>query len=216
VTSSGDHCPRPALAFMIWIMFDRLFVDIPGAAVAHFEADEPVFRQGDPVRAIFQVREGAVAMVRHLSDGTMLTIATASAGETFAEAALFSDRYHCDAIARSKSVIAAAPVAAIRARLEAEPKLAIELAEAFSAQVRQLRALIEIQRIKRAPDRLLAWLRWRSSGNPPVVEAPDAWSRVASGIGLSPETLYRALRTLEEHGQISRYERVIMLSPKRD
>ena len=96
---------------MIWIMFDHLFVDIPGATVLHVEADEPVFRQGDGVHSIFQVREGAVAMVRHLSDGTMLTIATASAGETFAEAALFSDRYHCDAVARCKSVIAAAPVA---------------------------------------------------------------------------------------------------------
>ena len=192
-------------------MFDRLFVDIPGATLLHVEADEPVFRQGDCVHAIFQVREGAVAMVRHLSDGTMLTIATAGAGETFAEAALFAEQYHCDAIARLKSVIAAAPVAAIRARLEAEPKLAIELAEAFSAQVRLLRALIEIQRIKRAPDRLLAWLRWRASGTPPVVEAPDAWSRVASSIGLSPEALYRALRTLEDDKLISRSDRVITL-----
>lgn len=196
---------------MIWIMFDRLFVDIPGAAVLHVEADEPVFRQGDAVHAIFQVREGAVAMVRHLSDGAMLTIATASAGETFAEAALFSERYHCDAVARTRSVIAAAPVSAIKARLEVEPKLAIELAEAFAAQVRLLRALIEIQRIKRAPDRLLAWLRWRASGNPPLVEAPDAWSRVASSIGLTPEALYRALRTLEEDKLISRDDRTITL-----
>lgn len=196
---------------MIWIMFDRLFVDIPGATVLHVEADEAVFRQGDGVHSIFQVREGAVAMVRHLSDGTMLTIATASVGETFAEAALFSERYHCDAIARSNAVIAAAPVAAIKVRLETEPKLAIELAEAFSAQVRLLRALIEIQRIKRAPDRLLAWLRWRASGNPPVVEAPDAWSRVASSIGLTPEALYRALRTLEDDKLIFRSDRTITL-----
>lgn len=200
---------------MIWIMFDRLFVDIPGATVLHVEADETVFRQGDAVHAIFQVREGAVAMVRHLSDGTMLTIATAGADETFAEAALFSDRYHCDAVARSKSVIAVAPVAAIKARLERDPKLAIDLAEAFSAQVRLLRALIEIQRIKRAPDRLLAWLRWRASGAPPVVEAPDAWSRVASSIGLTPEALYRALRTLEEDKLILRSDRTITLRSPR-
>ncbi len=199
---------------MISIMFDRLFVDIPGVTVSHFEADEPVFRQGDPVRAIFQVREGAVAMVRHLSDGAMLTIATAGGGETFAEAALFSDRYHCDAVARARSVIAAAPVSAIKARLESEPNLAIDIAEAFAAQVRLLRALIEIQRIKRAPDRLLAWLRWRASGNPPVVEAPDAWSRVASSIGLSPEALYRALRTLEDDKLIFRNERTITLRSK--
>lgn len=196
---------------MISIMFDRLFVDIAGVSVSTLEVGELVFRQGDPVRAIFQVRGGAVALVRHLNDGAMLTIATASAGETFAEAALFSERYHCDAVARSRSVIAAAPVVAIKARLEGEPKLAIELAEAFAGQVRDLRALIEIQRIKRAPDRLLAWLRWRARGNPPVVEAPDAWSRVASSIGLSPEALYRALRSLEDEGLIARSDRVITL-----
>lgn len=197
-------------------MFDRLFVAVPGVSVAEFEADELVFRQGDSVRAIFQVRDGAVAMVRHLSDGNLLTVATAGPGETFAEAALFSDRYHCDAVARTRRVVVSAPVSAIKTRLDADPKLAMELAEAFAGQVRELRALIELQRVKRAPDRLLAWLRWRARGNPLTVEAPDAWSRVASAIGLSPEALYRALRTLEDAKLISRSDRVITLEPQKD
>lgn len=198
---------------MIAIMFDRLFADIPGAIVAEFQPGAAVFRQGDEARAIFQVREGAVSMVRHLADGGLLTVATAKANDTFAEASLFASNYHCDAIARTHSLVLSLPSETIRRRLEGDSSLAVAFAEFMASQVRELRGRIELLRIKRAPDRVLAWLHWRARGNPPMVEAPDAWSRVASELGLTPEALYRALRTLEKSKRLQRRGREIMLAP---
>lgn len=198
---------------MIQIMLDRLFADIPGALVAEFQAGASVFRQGDEANAIFQVRDGAVSMVRHLADGALLTVATAGANETFAEASLFASHYHCDANARVQTIVLTLPSDAIRLRIGADPVLALAFAEFMASQVRDLRTRIEIQRIKRAPERVMAWLHWRARGNPATVEAADAWSRVSSELGLTPETFYRALSALERANRIKRRGRQISLTP---
>ena len=58
-----------------------------------------LFRQGDPVTSIFRVESGCVRLERTTATGAMVVLHTASAGETLAEAALFSDVYHCNAVA---------------------------------------------------------------------------------------------------------------------
>ena len=196
---------------MISIMLDQLFADIPGTVVAEFPVGAAVFRQGDEAKAIFQVRVGVVSMVRHLADGGMVTVATAGANETFAEASLFSSHYHCDAIARLPCTILAIPSEGVRARLNADPAQAVAFAEFLANQVRDLRARLEIVRVKRASDRVIAWLRWRARGAPPIVEAGDAWSRVASELGLTPEAFYRTLAALEKAHLIERKGRQVVL-----
>jgi CRP/FNR family transcriptional regulator, dissimilatory nitrate respiration regulator len=196
---------------MIPIMMDRLFADIPGASVADFDAGATVFKQGDEATAIYQVRTGVISLVRHGADGSLLTVATASANETFAEASLFASHYHCDAVARAPSSVLSLPSNAVRAYLGANPDHAMAFAEFLSAQVRDLRGRLEMLRIKRAPERVMAWLQWRARGEPPMVEAGDAWSRVASELGLTPEVLYRTLSSLEKSGLIARNGRRIVL-----
>jgi CRP-like cAMP-binding protein len=211
VSLSVIDCTLTPRAFMILIMFEKLFAETPGARLLAFDANAFVFRQGDATNFIFQVQEGAVALERTLADGSLLTIAKANAGETFAEASLFSSHYHCDATARLRSTLLAIPSAQVRERLNNDPELARALAEFLARQVRDLRARLELQRIKRAPDRLMAWLAMRAQGNPLVVNAPDTWSRVASEIGLTPEATYRALSALERDARIERDGRQIVL-----
>jgi CRP-like cAMP-binding protein len=100
----------------------------------------------------------------------------------------------------------------VRERLSADPGLALEFAAFLSRQVRSLRARIELLRIKRAPDRVIAWLR-QSAGDGLVVCQSHAWSHAATEIGLTPEALYRALRTLERSGAIRREgkDRILLL-----
>ena len=76
--------------------------------------------------------------------------------------------------------------------------------DAFAAQIMDLRAMIEIRAIRRADDRLLSWLRFRSHGDPPSVDGQGIWPSVAKQIGLSGESLYRALARLQRAGKIER------------
>ena len=65
-----------------------------------------LFRRDEAVRSMFLVRVGAVALERPLADGTALTVHRASAGMVIAEASLFAEKYHCDAVAKEQTIFA--------------------------------------------------------------------------------------------------------------
>ena len=94
--------------------------------------------------------------------------------------------------------------AAMRDLIANDPDRARDLAAFFAGQVRDLRSRIEILRIKRAPDRLLAWLRARARGEPLTVKVTFSWASISGEIGLTPEAIYRALRTLESRRLVTR------------
>src|SRR5262245_55507250 len=60
---------------------------------------ELLFRQGDTVTAIYFIETGCLRLERRTLDGRTLILGTTPANEFFVEAALFSDVFHCDAVA---------------------------------------------------------------------------------------------------------------------
>jgi len=194
---------------MISIMFEQLQQRIGGEACRHIrvETGERVFRQGDRTFYFFRIETGAVRLERTLADGSSVTIHTASDGETFAEASLFADHYHCDAVCERNAVIAAMPKASIREALLQDPLLALEAMKFFAGQVRDVRTNLEIRNIRSAADRLLAWLRTQAQGSPPTVEIRFPWKSVASQLGLSAEATYRALADLQRRNLLIRIDR---------
>lgn len=65
----------------------------------HFEGGQHLFHRGDPVTDLHVVLIGSIHLVRHQGDGSALIVQRAGAGSILAEASLYSDRYHCDAVA---------------------------------------------------------------------------------------------------------------------
>lgn len=158
--------------------------------------------------SIFVVQTGRLRLERHLADGTAVTLAVLGPGDTIAEAALFAETYHCDASAEIRSKIWLFPKKEVEAGLARDPEALMDWARSLAAQIRRLRALLEIRSIKRADARVLSYLdlldalgeAW--SGDRPV-------SAVAAELGLTPEALYRTLTRLEEREQIRRAGRAI-------
>src|SRR5258708_39815173 len=75
--------------------------------------NEVLFRQGDRVTAIYFIEAGRLRLVRRTFYGRSLVLATTPAGEFFVEAALFSDTFHCDAVATEASKGCVYPKAAL-------------------------------------------------------------------------------------------------------
>src|SRR5438552_13705261 len=71
--------------------------------------NEVLFRQGDKVTAIYFIEAGRLHLERRTFDGRSLVLGTTSAGEFFVEVALFSDTYHCDAMATEPSQVCIYP-----------------------------------------------------------------------------------------------------------
>jgi len=182
-----------------------------GAAVARraYGSGETLFRQGDRVNAIFAVAEGRIRLIRHGADGRTLTLHIAGRGESFAEAALFSDRYHCDAIADTDSIVAVIPKTALRDTLARDHGLTEAFMSLLAGQVRDLRSRIELRNIRSARERVVAWLLLAGADKGVVLDR--SLKIVASEIGLSHEALYRALGRLAKDGIIERNEHFIKL-----
>lgn len=194
---------------------ERSWLDLPGvdlSAEHSLGAGDAVFRQGDPATTLYRVRTGRVRLIRHLQDGSSVVLHVARANATFAEAALFSDVYHCDASAEIRSVVTAIPKTTLLAALRTDPESSLDLAKALAGQVRDLRAQLEVRNIRSASARLLAWLRLSALGEPPALEIDRPWTDVAAEIGLTHETIYRTLAGLERAGEVVREGRKVTLN----
>jgi CRP-like cAMP-binding protein len=146
-----------------------------------------LFRREDPVEFMYLMRAGQIALERPMTDCAALTLHIASEDMALAEASLFADAYHCDAIVRDAAIVAYLPRAAFLAKLQKSPEAALGLIETTAREVQVQRARIEILRLRRVSDRLDAWLDL--FGEP----AKGGWVRVADGIGVSQPALYREL-----------------------
>jgi CRP-like cAMP-binding protein len=173
---------------------------------------EALFRQGDPAVAIFAIEKGRLRLERHTPDGRLVPLHTARAGETFAEAALFAESYHCDAIALEPGthVRVHAKAAVLQAICDGQSS-AVGLLATMARQLQGLRQRLELRDVRSARERVLLALSLRTTGAN-TVSLPDSLQDFAADIGLTREALYRTLAALEREGRIKREGRQITLA----
>ena len=186
---------------------ERLFGLRP---IRNLARDEPLFRQGERASAVFLIVRGRLRMVRNLASGDRVTIHTGRTGELFAEGALFSDVYQCDAIAAESSRVRACGKAEMLAALGDTPSTTLALLEQVTHLLHHARAMRELRNIRSADDRVLQHLHLSASKDGAVVfDRPLL--EVAEDLGLTHEAYYRALATLTRAGAIERKGRKIRL-----
>lgn len=174
---------------------------------------EVLFRQGDASRGFFRVHHGRVRLLRHTADGAMVTLYVASAGECFAEAALFSTHYHCDAIADEPADVELLPKADWLLRLETCPVDIKELLEVLARDVQRLRARLVARQTRSAEERILLVLHAEADSNGAFMlrGTVKSW---ASELGLTHECVYRTLAALVKQGVIQRAGRAIYIKAR--
>lgn len=93
------------------------------ASLAHLaveralDAGETVFRMGAAAQHVHFLAEGRVTLSRFGPQGEEVAIHAARAGESFAEASLHSERYHCSAVVAQPALVASVPSDELRALL---------------------------------------------------------------------------------------------------
>lgn len=178
---------------MIVIMSDWKQI-FEGATVRQHKAGATLFTRSSPVVYLWLIHSGSVSLERHLPSGDPFVLHNAEAGDLLADASLFAEVYHCDAVVRANAMVASMPKERFVRRLQNEPEAAIALLARASHEVQVQRARVEILRLKRLSDRLDAWLELHGH------HEARGWVGVAEAIGVSPPALYRELarrRTVE-------------------
>lgn len=181
-----------------------------GAQTVDLARGEQLFRRGDEPQALFWLESGQLRLSRCAIDGSQTHMQTVQAGQTFAEASLFSQHYHCDCVAQEASRLRFLPHKQVLHRLGSDAGFALALTQQLALQLRQARLQTELSHIRSAKERVLTALRLQSD-DAGIAELNGSWKDFAAQIGLSHEAVYRTLAQLEKSGQLERHDRQVQL-----
>jgi len=189
--------------------------------ISSLQSGDTLFEQNNTVSRVYFIKSGRIKLTRHTVDGSPIVLHVGYMGEFIAEASLFSERYHCSAIADQTSEIESISKKDFLNFIERNPQEMKLLLSIFANQVRDLRTLSEIKNIKSANERILTFLRSKatsvSSENKDQNEIyrkfpiNTSLKDIAYKIGLTHETFYRELKKLEKSGIILRDDKWITL-----
>ncbi len=188
-----------------------LFHDIVPTEKRVFNQGDHVFSQGDPAAHIFQVLSGQVKLERYTIEGRSALMHTADAGESFAEASLFSPVYHCNSVVTTPSEILFYPKVKVLEIIHSVPEKAERFIALLASQVRTLRTRLELRNILSARERIFRYLLLTVSPQTSEVLIPVPFKQLAIELGLAHETFYRELAALEKDGIIKRSEKSIII-----
>jgi CRP-like cAMP-binding protein len=174
-------------------------------------AGDVLFGQGDAATATYAVESGRVRLVRRTVDDHLVVLHTARVGDVFAEAALFSGAYHCDAIAAVPSRVWRYPKDQLLPALRANPDLSEAFMARLARQVQGLRSRLELRNVRSARERVFQYLLLAAGSDGRTVTLDGPLQDMAADIGLTREALYRTLAALEADGVISRREHAIVV-----
>ena len=166
----------------------ELLLGLP-ASERHYLVGKRIFRQGDKVLVLHQVLEGTIHLVRHNIGGRALVLQRAADHGILAEASIFAERYHCDAVAVLPTRTRAVDKSVLTAALARNPNLARAWAEHLAREVQAARLRAEILSLRTVAERLDAWVAVNARQFP----TKGRWKTVAAEIGTSPEALYREI-----------------------
>ena len=158
-------------------------------ATRRLPASAFLFHQDDPVASVFMVLEGAAELVRHQESGEAIVLQRAGADTVLAEASVFSQHYHCSAVATVDTRLYAVPKGVVRASLRDDPEFSGAWMSHLAREVQTARFRSEMLSLPTVAGRLDAWTAWHDG------RLPDRgrWRLLAAEIGVSPEALYREL-----------------------
>lgn len=172
-------------------------------ALKTLASGQALFRQGARTSGIFRLSTGSIRMQRCTSGGTVVTMHTARPGELFAEASLFSPRYHCDAIAQTESRVLIYARAQVLRAFNENPSALITFSAGLAQRLQSLRQLMEIRQVRSADERVLQYLQSHCDVHGGW-SAPGTLKQWAEELALTHEALYRTLARLQRSGLLVR------------
>ncbi|MBL1147042.1 MAG: Crp/Fnr family transcriptional regulator [Pseudomonadota bacterium] len=186
--------------------------------IREFERLQDIFAMGDPADSFFIIADGWVKLYRTSREGEETIIHVFGPGESFAEAAVFSERnmYPVNAQAIEHALLVAVPRAAILHNIEEDSHFALNMLGTISARQRYLVQQLEQVTTRSAPQRIGAFLlrfcRMHPEGEngAMVASLPYNKSIIAARLNIQPETFSRALSKLAQHGVKTERQHIVI------
>ncbi|WP_005037997.1 Crp/Fnr family transcriptional regulator [Holophaga foetida] len=189
-----------------------LFQSLSPAQVEHLasisstkalEEGQILFMEDAPCTGFFVLMEGAIQLTRvSTTPGAHPTLAVILPVQSFAEAAMFGgEAFPATATALKPTRVQHFPKANVLAAMAQEPALALAIIHAQAVWLRKLTQKVESLSSSDSQERLRRWLNDQLPVNL-FFKLPLTKKALAASLGMTPETLSRALRTMQDEGLI--------------
>lgn len=167
----------------------------------HLEPEQTLFEQGQAAERFFLLRSGLVKLSRLSPSGDEKVIELIQAGQTFAEALMFSDKsvaYPVTARALEPSEVLAFDSRTFLALLKASPATCLAMLAGLSRRMHALVEEIDCLALQSATARVAAFLLANAKGDTVTLRTPK--NVLASRLSIQPETLSRIFARLAAEG----------------
>jgi CRP/FNR family transcriptional regulator, dissimilatory nitrate respiration regulator len=207
----------PQLPPLTWIepLARPVFAALPASLRAQLtqvrlRGDSRLSRQGNTPEQLWYLLGGEVCLTRCLPDGQELILQRVRQGFV-AEGSVMAQTYHCDISVSCPSHLLALPLNDFRTAMAMEAPLAQAWISYLSARLRTARSQTERLRLHKAEDRIRHYLI--TEGDNGRVELGGTRKQWAAELGMSHEALYRAMRRMQDNGELVVTGRAICLGP---
>lgn len=162
-----------------------------------------LFMEDAPCTGFFVLVEGSIQLTRvSTTPGACPTLAVILPVQSFAEAAMFGgEAFPATATAIKPTTVRHFPKARFLAAMAEEPDLALAIIHAQAVWLRRLTQKVESLSSSDSQERLRRWLNDTLPVNL-FYKLPMTKKALAASLGMTPETLSRSLRTMQDEGLI--------------
>jgi CRP/FNR family transcriptional regulator len=188
----------------------RLFSSLPAgdierlaqiASGRNIEKDELIFSEGEEAGGFYLLEEGKVKIHKLSPSGKEQILRIVNPGGIFGEAPVFSGgSYPAFARGLAQSRIIFFPADRFRAEIRANPELALHMLGAISQQLRRFASLVEQLTLRTVKARLAEYLLGAPADSGGGIWLDITKRELSLHLGTQPETLSRALSTLQSEG----------------
>ena len=165
------------------------------------DTDGMLFLEDEPCTGFYVLVEGAIQLTRSATlPGAHPTLAVITPIASFAEAALFGgEAFPATATALKPSRVFHFPKGPFLAAMREDPDLALAIIHAQAVWLRKLTHKVEQLSGSDSMDRLKTWINEQIPKGGSLVLAVTK-KTLAAQLGMTPETLSRSLRALQDQG----------------
>jgi CRP/FNR family transcriptional activator FtrB len=174
-----------------------------GAMLRRYDRDAALFQAGDQPEYLHILMQGSVQLSAGTPDGREAVVELLHPVDTFIMAAvLTSQPYLMSARAVEPTQVLLIPARVLLAELKTNPELALTLLGSMAQQYRHMVREIKDLRLRTASQRLAVYLLHlvQNSGNDQAARLPCDKKLLAARLGMTPESLSRAISELRGHG----------------
>jgi len=167
------------------------------------EQEEILFMEDDPCTGFFVLVEGVIQLTRFSeTPGAHPTLAVVLPVNSFAEAAMFGgEAFPATATALKPSLVVQFPKERFLRTMREDPELALAIIHAQAVWLRKLAQKMQQLSTTDSAERLRLWLREHLPVKDELI-LPMTKKALAAQLGMTPETLSRALRGFQDQGLI--------------